>query len=61
MSLWASVIKRHYLLKMKAKYAGKVLVILWVNEHVCTCVDGQKIAKKLSCGIVKKMNVILQE
>ena len=22
-SLWASVIKRHYLLKMKAKYAGK--------------------------------------
>lgn len=26
-SLWASVVKRHYLLQMKAKYAGIMLVV----------------------------------
>ncbi len=26
-SMWAAITKRHYLLKMKARYAGKVLFV----------------------------------
>ena len=48
-SLWATVSRRHYLLKMKAKYAGKRWFVIFIF-----IIDGQKIAKKLSKGITKE-------
>ena len=52
--MWATVSRRQYLLKMKAKYAGiDYLVSGCHNSHLAFCLhaDGQKIAKKLCKGI----------
>ena len=53
-ALWSSVVKWHYLLRTKAKYAGtsSCFIIWW-----CHCIfypDGQKIAKKLCSSISKE-------
>lgn len=58
-SMWATVTRRQYLLKMKAKYAGKEcsLALYQTNLHwayILTSADGQKIAIKLSKGITKE-------
>ena len=56
--LWATVVKPHYLLQMKAKYAGiKSLAIYIENELKLSYLinaDRQKIAKKLSTSISKE-------
>lgn len=61
-SLWSSVIKRHYLLKMKAKYAGEpyntLLSFPLSPIIIMPYIDGQKIAKKLSSSIRKEMKRI---
>ena len=49
-SLWTTVSRRYYLLKMKGKYAGK----RWFVSFNFINIDGQKIAKKLSKGITKE-------
>ena len=55
--MWATVSKRQYLLKMKAKYTGIYETLLHKIDYSCTyshCIDGQKIAKKLCKGISKE-------
>ena len=53
--LWATVVKRHYLLQMKAKYAGmKSLLKTSLKLGYLIHADGQKIAKKLSTSISKE-------
>ena len=60
--LWTSVVKRHYLLQMKAKYAGTVLLLASPTYRcmhtICMHVDGQKIAKKLCLNIGKETKKI---
>ena len=53
-SLWATISRRYYLLKMKAKYAGKSGLLFSSSQYIIIYViDGQKITKKLSKGITK--------
>lgn len=59
--LWAAVVKRQYLLQMKAKYAGIFCCCcILFNLIAITLIDGQKIAKKLSIGISKEMKRVKQ-
>ncbi len=57
-TLWSCIVKRHYLLRMKAKYAG-IWHILNPTKHfnVDFNTDGQKIAKKLCSSISKETKV----
>ena len=54
--LWATVVKRHYLLQMKAKYAGIKSLAIYIENELGYLIhaDGQKIAKKLSTSISKE-------
>ena len=64
-TLWSCVVKRHYLLRMKAKYTGRALMFTKKKFfNVFLYADGQKIAKKLCSGISKETRVarhILEE
>ena len=53
-SLRTSIVKRQYLLQLKAKYAGKDSHCRLMYVVITFCVDGQKIAKRLSVGITKE-------
>ena len=54
-SLRSAIVKRQYLLKLKAKYAGiETLQDIILVIFTSFCVDGQKIAKRLSTGITKE-------
>ena len=54
--LWASVVKRYYLLQMKARYAGMTGQITDTAVNIIMGADGQKIAKKLAASIAKEIN-----
>ena len=57
-TLWSCVVKRHYLLCMKAKYAGRALMFTKKKIfNVFLYADGQNIAKKLCSGISKETRV----
>lgn len=59
-SLWITVVRRNYLLRMKAKYAGNMLVCLTVGElvvysnYVYITSLPKMIAKRLSSNITKE-------
>ena len=56
-SLRVAIVKRQFLLKLKAKYAGTPLywqLNSFTHYFVSIYIDGQKIAKKLSNGIDKE-------
>ena len=63
-SIWATISKRQYLLKMKAKFAGIIIIRVFYVNNIYTLsihIDGQKIAKKLCKGIAKETNKLLEE
>ncbi len=49
--IWATSSRRQFLLKLKAKYAGKRLVLVLYNGYfiIDNTVDGQKISKEIIC------------
>ena len=59
--IWATSSRRQFLLKLKAKYAGKINTVDEKNQSYLPfnySIDGQKIAKKLSTQITKESQKI---